>query len=220
MSKYDKQAHLTQIHNNLVEMYIPKRYRSATLDQVDDPKIRAWAADPSPDAEVRAAEVAASESAQPSWRPEGVLYLCGEFGTGKTFAAWAVVNDYLWHPITNTTSISCFYGGLTATLLESMMPGCVRDDDRGTIRDPIIRAMKTPLLLLDDLGGHKPSEWREETIFKIIDYRYNEEKPTIVTSNLAPNEIGDVVGGKVASRLAEDATIVALNGEDRRRSAA
>ena len=51
--------------------------------------------------------------------------------------------------------------------------------------DERFEAIRTvPLLVLDDLGAESPTPWAQEKLFQIINHRYNEQLPTIITSNV------------------------------------
>jgi DNA replication protein DnaC len=73
-------------------------------------------------------------------------------------------------------------------------------------------------LVLDDLGAAKSSEWVEEINYRLINFRYEREKPTLVTSNVQPKDLKASIGDRVASRLVEMADRVVLSGPDRRRT--
>jgi DNA replication protein DnaC len=75
------------------------------------------------------------------------------------------------------------------------------------------------LLVLDDLGAAKNSEWVEEINYRLINHRYQEKLPTIITSNLTPKTLSPGLGDRVTSRLHEMTTRVVLEGSDRRRAA-
>ena len=55
-----------------------------------------------------------------------------------------------------------------------------------------------------------------ETLHRIVDKRYREVLPTIVTSNSSLDELADRVGDRIPSRLAETCDIIKLEGGDRR----
>ena len=87
------------------------------------------------------------------------------------------------------------------------------------------RLMRIPLLLVDDLGTEKISEFTEEATYRILNERYNECRPLIITSNLPvanPNgpDLKDQLGQRITSRLAQTTTVVAIGGNDRRLGAA
>jgi DNA replication protein DnaC len=60
-------------------------------------------------------------------------------------------------------------------------------------------ALDAEILLLDDLGAHRAADWVLDTVTAIINHRYNENKPVIVTTNLALRERGDAVARKDAA---------------------
>ena len=82
--------------------------------------------------------------------------------------------------------------------------------------DVFERHAKAPVLMLDDLGAAKGTDWVEEVNYRLINHRYERMLPTLVTSNVRPRDLAGVVGERVASRLTEMATPVVLKGPDRR----
>jgi DNA replication protein DnaC len=133
----------------------------------------------------------------------GGLLLTGPVGTGKTWTAWAVYRHLV---------LSGWRGSFEAWsvpwLLEQLRPG----------GDPDVldRCRTCSLLLLDDLGAERLSGWTVDRLHLLVDGRYERVLPTVVTSNVPRRELADAVGDRVASRLLEDATVVALTGPDRR----
>lgn len=80
------------------------------------------------------------------------------------------------------------------------------------------------VLVLDELGANKPTDWVRDTIAHIINYRYNDKKLTIFTSNYldSPGKSGeeslsDRVGVRLRSRLYEMCREVEIQGKDFRR---
>lgn len=76
-------------------------------------------------------------------------------------------------------------------------------------------AIDCRLLILDDLGAEKPSEWVCERLYDILNTRYSESRPTIFTSNLQPEQIGDRLGARIQSRVCSG-IVVEIKGGDRR----
>ena len=151
------------------------------------------------------------------------LYLAGQVGTGKTHTAWAAV--VAWCIKTGTipraeprehafgiNRPNVIFTRMT-DLLDDLRPG---DDSRQRIRD----CQNAALLIIDDVGAEKPSEWTQERFYSVIDHRYANQLPLIVTSNLPPAKLAEQVGERSASRLAEMCEVVAMTGTDRRRPAA
>lgn len=81
------------------------------------------------------------------------------------------------------------------------------------------RVANAPLLLLDEIGANKGSDWADAITFRLVDRRYNRCLPTIYTTNIPLNELKLALGDRVNSRLAQTATKVKLNDGDRRRAA-
>jgi DNA replication protein DnaC len=71
-------------------------------------------------------------------------------------------------------------------------------------------------ICFDDLGAEKLTDAKRENLYYIIDSRYREMLPTIITSNFTINEINDVEP-RIASRLSEMGKIVQFNGKDFRK---
>ena len=150
------------------------------------------------------------------------LYLAGPVGTGKTHAAWRALA--LWCEVTGThprgegitpydrrSKPTVIFTRMT-DLLDDLRPG---DDARQRVRD----CQETGLLVLDDLGAEKASEWTQERLYSVIDHRYSACLPLIVTGNLPPGKLAEQTGDRVASRRAEMCQVVPMTGSDRRRAA-
>lgn len=153
------------------------------------------------------------------------LYLTGQVGTGKTHTAWFTVGHWCLstgtvpHTPRNTGVEGWSTAGPTVIftrmtdLLDDLRPG---DHARQRVRD----CQRAALLVIDDIGAEKPSEWTQERIYSIVDHRYANCMPLIVTGNLPPKQLGGQVGERAASRLAEMCVVVAMTGTDRRRPGA
>lgn len=77
-----------------------------------------------------------------------------------------------------------------------------------------------PLLVLDEIGVSRGSEWEAEQLFTVVDERYRLERPTVVVSNLPAGEIKQLVGDRVYDRLREGAKVVPMNWPSHRGSRA
>lgn len=82
--------------------------------------------------------------------------------------------------------------------------------------DLLTKFSSMPMLLLDDIGAERISDWSREVFSLIIDRRYREDRATIITSNLSPGEISTIIGDPIASRITEMCEVVCLDGPDRR----
>lgn len=157
----------------------------------------------------------------------GGLFLFGRPGTGKTLLASIVTQEFL------KTDKTAIFGDVP-TLLEILRGSF--DDKKTNITDLMKNLSTVDLLVLDDLGTEVPTEWAVERIYSIINQRYNEEKPIIVTSNFFlgdlahrlnhpkkmynqkdkddDKKIPNVTGSRIVSRLAEMCTRIEIKGKD------
>ena len=78
--------------------------------------------------------------------------------------------------------------------------------------EPLLTA---DLLLLDDLGAGKQTEWTGDSLYRLVDHRWSHSLPSIYSTNLNAAALTDAVGDRVVSRLA-DAIRVTITGTDRR----
>jgi DNA replication protein DnaC len=112
----------------------------------------------------------------------GLLFL-GAPGCGKTHLAVAALRGLLARGFEGV-----FFD--YQTLLNQIRSGY--DASSGTMeRDAYKMALDTPILVLDDVGAHRVKDFVEDTVTSIITHRCNEQKATIVTSNLRDPEAGD-----------------------------
>jgi DNA replication protein DnaC len=144
------------------------------------------------------------------------LLLEGQPGVGKTHIAVAVLKQ----AIQTTGARGVFYDirDLLRVIRSTYDPST-----RTTELDVLRPVMQADLLVLDDLGAEKTSEWVEETMNLIVNTRYNEKRLTIFTTNYEdipdetePNSLLCRIGHRMRSRLHEMAEFVVLDGADYR----
>lgn len=140
--------------------------------------------------------------------PEGWLILIGGYGCGKTHLAAAIANARLEQ---NDEVLFVVVPDLLDHLRATFNPTSpVGYDER------FEQVRTTPLLILDDLGTHAATPWAQEKLFQIVNYRYNAELPTVITTNHDLEEI-DV---RIRSRLVDPAIskIITILAPDYRQS--
>jgi DNA replication protein DnaC len=165
---------------------IPPLYRNASLDNFALPRDNAMA-------HRELAEVLLLVKSFAREFPTGTrpgLLLMGDPGSGKTHLAVAALRILL----------SRGFAGLFfdyQNLLDRIRSGF--DAQSGASDKEAYRfALDADLLLLDDLGAHRVTEWVEDTVTSIITYRCNNQKPLIATTNLSDPEVGDRIGQRSA----------------------
>jgi DNA replication protein DnaC len=144
------------------------------------------------------------------------LCLIGPPGIGKTHIAVAVLRQV----VEEKGARGLFYDVRDLLrMIRSTYNPVVRTAEMDILR-PVIVA---DLLVLDDLGAEKPSEWVEETMNLIVNTRYNERRPTIFTTNYEdlPDEaelesLKVRVGFRLHSRLHEMCEFLEYDGGDYR----
>jgi DNA replication protein DnaC len=158
------------------------------------------------------------------------LLLIGPIGTGKTHLAVGIIQELIRSK--GVPCRFCDYRELLKEIQNSYNPS-VQATELEILR-PIFDA---EVLVLDELGAVKPTEWVWDTVSHILNSRYNERKTTIVTTNfpnLAPGELqsgrgshpeaarhaaraetlGDRITERMRSRLHEMCRVVQLDGVD------
>ncbi|MEU1373023.1 ATP-binding protein [Streptomyces triculaminicus] len=154
-------------------------------------------------------------------RDAGFLVLTGSTGTGKTHEAYGALRHIASSGPTRFEFI--------ATTAPDMYGRLRPSGSNNGMEHELRRLTTVPLLLLDDLGTEKLSEWTEEATYRLINERYNQCLPLIVTTNLpvraqrddrglpAGPDLVARLGERLTSRLAEATTVITLTGPDRRR---
>ena len=144
------------------------------------------------------------------------LFLEGQPGVGKTHLAVAVLKQ----AIQQTGARGLFYD--TRDLLR-LIRSTYDPSTRTTELDILRPVMTAELLVLDDLGAEKTSEWVDETMNLIVNTRYNERRLTVFTSNYPdipddtdPQSLLFRIGARMRSRLHEMCEFVVLDAADYR----
>jgi DNA replication protein DnaC len=135
----------------------------------------------------------------------GFLFLCGNFGTGKTHLAVAGLRTF----------------GTGWLVKQASLLRALRDTyaDKSAF-DPIERAQNARLLVLDDVGLSGGGRDELPMLHEILDYRHGSRLPTIITSNLPFENLSAVLGERMADRLRESTfRVLTFTGSSHRRDA-
>jgi DNA replication protein len=132
------------------------------------------------------------------------LVLAGPVGTGKTWAAYAIGN----HMAARGVWVE---GWNVHDLLEAMRPG----GDASAYE----RACTARLVVLDDLGATRPTDWARSQLLGIVNARVSDRLRTIVTTNASDVILREAWEPRMVDRLAENGMAVTFSGPSRRRAA-
>lgn len=139
-------------------------------------------------------------------RENNGLLLWGNTGNGKTFAAACIANELIDRGI------------------PAMITSFPRILNAGYDKQEIIEQVHYyPLLVIDDLGAERSSEYAMETVYTVIDERYKAKKPLIVTTNLTLTDLKnpqDVAHARIYDRLRSMCSPICFAGENLRQQAA
>lgn len=125
------------------------------------------------------------------------LYLYGNCGSGKTHLSVAILRElYLLN-----TWLRMSFRSVSELLLQ--LRDSFHNDAQFSEYEIVENCTNPDILVLDDLGTEKTSEFSIATLYSIINSRLMDEKPTIVTSNLSRKQFEEKVDGRIASRFAE-----------------
>lgn len=135
------------------------------------------------------------------------LLIVGPTGTGKTWQAYGALRSVVCTPAALFWEATTF-----ADFIAALRPS--GKDPEGAMAN----YREAEILLLDDLGAAKSSEWVEETTYRLLNHRYEAMLPSIFTTNLPLADLREGLGDRLASRLVEICDRVVLVGGDRRRT--
>jgi DNA replication protein DnaC len=200
---------------------IPKRYEHCTLDSYEPGYGQA-------DQSLAAACMMARNfvSGYPVTTEGRGLLLTGDLGIGKTHLAVGILQALILEK--GVRGLFCDYRDLLKRIQESYNPSVSTTELQ--ILAPVFEA---EVLVLDELGAQKPTDWVWDTVALILNTRYNDKRTTLITTNYpnapaalarnaakSPHEesLGDRITERMRSRLAEMCVEVEMRGSDLRQT--
>ncbi|MBX3300343.1 MAG: ATP-binding protein [Acidobacteria bacterium] len=191
---------------NLVRAQIPRRYESCHFENYK----------PVNTSQTAAKQIASRFALEYPAVEKGLLFM-GTVGVGKTHLAVSILKGL------TERGINCLFYEF-ATLLKEIQDSYNPNTQTSEMRvlGPVLRA---EVLVLDELGATKPTDWVRDTLGNIINTRYNDRKMTIFTTNyldVRPTDreetLEDRIGVRTRSRIFEMCRNVEMIGPDHRRS--
>ena len=145
------------------------------------------------------------------------LFITGTYGVGKTYLASCIANEVIKNKIT------VVFGTLIQLL--DYIKDTYKDSDMSD-KEYLNLYYSVDLLIIDDLGKEKPTEWVLEKLFLIVNNRYNNYLPIVITTNYNRNQLRErlcvnknySMVDSIISRLYEMCGGIEIKDEDHRMS--
>lgn len=138
------------------------------------------------------------------------LFLWGPPGTGKTLISSIILTELIRRYAVHGKMLKIsrgFFQYIKSTFVEG-------SENYGKSSDIERELAEIDILVIDDFGVQRDTEWERETLYNLVDARYEAEKFTLFTSNNNPSS--SIRDPRVLSRLKEMCLIMELSGEDQR----
>ena len=141
------------------------------------------------------------------------LFIAGPCGVGKSHLAYAIANDLIKK---HNTDVVC------ATMIELLFK--LKESFKNNDNEILNLYKNCSLLIIDDLGKERPTEWVASKIYEIIDARANNIKPVIVTTNYVAEDLikkmtpgdDDITARATVDRLYEVCNYIPMKGKSLR----
>ncbi len=128
-------------------------------------------------------ETAYNAAKEFSANPEGWLVFIGPSGCGKTHMASAIANERI------SKGFPVFF--ITAADLLDHLRSAFNPESEVTYDRLFEQVRNAPLLILDDLGAHADKPWSKEKLDQLLNHRFNNELPTVITATPPTEQLGD-----------------------------
>jgi DNA replication protein DnaC len=212
------QCYLERLNQTLLEQAnIPRRYKNCTLNNFEVHN----------DSHQKALKIAKKFVEDYPVQDIGLLFI-GPCGVGKTHLAVSIIQELIFKK-----KVPCSFYDFRDLIRD--IQNTYTPDSPLTESEVLSPVLQKEVLVLDELGAKRTTAWVEETIFYIINHRYNNKKLTIFTSNYLDLEeeedkrdsfykrgdesLVDRIGVRLRSRIYEMCKVIEMGGEDYRKVA-
>jgi DNA replication protein DnaC len=140
------------------------------------------------------------------------LYIHGTVGAGKTHLMYAIGKGFEENGVVRSGVLAYNCTDLLRQIREDF-----NQSDPYSRKNTLENLLDfRGLLMIDDIGSEKVSDWVLETFYTIVNKRYEAMLPTVFTSNLEIHELAERIGDRTVSRIVESCDVFEVTGEDRR----
>ena len=147
------------------------------------------------------------------------LLIWGDVGCGKSFLAGAIANALIDQEVrVKMTNFTAILNDLSSTLILNDLSSTFEGRN-----EYLNRLCSYPLLIIDDFGMERGTEYGLEQVYSVIDGRYRSKKPLIVTTNLTLTELrsaADTAHKRIYDRVLDMCVPIFCKGESFRKHAA
>lgn len=152
-----------------------------------------------------------------SWHSVGDsgVVIMGNLGVGKTHLCLAMMNELISKHL-----VGCEYANVRVTLDE------MKNSFDGVVINPVLRLKRRELVIFDDLGSERPTEWTLDAISSLVIWRYEHHLPTVFTTNARTwDELVEMLAGnfgrfrteRLVERILERNEAVSISGRSWRK---
>lgn len=155
------------------------------------------------------------------------IYVWGDTGTGKTWLTVALIKELMCDPlhiariksspVRNYDDFHYMFRLAYVPWLLTILRDSYESKQNGSEKELIALYSSIPVLIFDDIGTEKPSEWVREKLNMIVYFRSGRGLRTMYTSNHSPDTLAQTLDKRITSRIFQDCEIIHLMGPDRRR---
>jgi DNA replication protein DnaC len=143
------------------------------------------------------------------------LIFCGPAGSGKTYAAYAVI-QMISERNPEMIAFMADYSRASSDLKNEFYKGTY--EQMGSTWDRMTNesGIYNGLMFLDDVPGSKPTDFELDKLLMVLERRFNYYMPFMLTTNISPENFKEVFGERIASRLLGYCKIITFGDEDQR----